>query len=141
MGRLLAVLAALTGLLLPALGLSAPTAVLLVPGHALFAALVTAGSLAHGWEGHPEAARRWLLGYLVVTGAAVGALEVGALVRDASVAYWGVPWIALALWGWLPPLAIGAAGLLGTLRERRLSARAVRRRHEALAHVPPEGRS
>jgi len=139
-GRLLASLAALTGLLLPFLALSAPTAVLLIPGHALLSVLVCAISLVHGWSGHPEPARRWLLGYLVATAAAVGALEVGASVRGASVAYWGVPWVALLAWGWVPPLVSGGAGVLGNLRERRLVARTVRRRREALEGSPPDGR-
>lgn len=137
MGRLLATLAALTGLVLPVLGLSAPTAVLLVPGHGLFSVLVCVGSAVHGWSGHPDLARRWVLGYLVATAAAVGALELGAMVREASVAYWGVPWTLLLLWGWLPPLVCGAAGVMGTLRERRLVHRTVRRRREALRRRQP----
>jgi len=131
-GRLLATLAGLTGLVLPLLGLSAPTAVLLIPGHGLLSVLVCVGSLAHGWGGVPDAARRWVLGYLVATAAAIGALELGAMVRSASVSYWGLPWTVILAWGWIPPLVCGGAGVLGALRERRLVHRTVRQRRQAL---------
>ena len=114
--------------MLPVLALSAPTAVLLVPSHALLSALVCLGSLTHGWAGHPDTARRWVLGYLVATGAAVGALELGTAVRQGTVAYWGVPWTLMLVWGWIPPLVAGGAGILGGLRERRLVHRTVLRR-------------
>jgi hypothetical protein len=132
LGRLLATLAALTGLLLPLLGLSAPTAVMLLPAHALFSVLVCAGSMLHGWRGHPDLARRWGLAYLVATALCIASLEVGALVRGAALAYWGLPWIALLAWGWVPPVVSGGAGVLGGLRERRLTGRVVRRRRRGL---------
>ena len=139
MGRLLATLAALNGLVLPVLALSAPTAIMLVPGHQLFSVLVISGSLVHGWTGHPDLARRWLLAYLVATMATVGSLEVGAMVRGSELAYWAVPWVAVLFWGWIPPLVCGAAGAVGTLRERRLIRSVVRARRTGLRQAkPPE---
>ncbi len=128
MGRLLAILAGLVALLLVPLALSGPTALLLVPGHALLALLASVGAADAGFGGRPESARRWGLFYLVATALMVAALEIGARVRGQQIAYWGVPWAAALVWGWLPPVVSGVAGALGELRERRLVKRVVRRR-------------
>ena len=121
-----AVLAILTALPLPLLALSGPTAAFVPLGHAALSVWVCVGSLARGWAGHPDAARRWALGYLVVTLVVSAALEVGAATRGAGVGYWGLPWLGLLVWGWAPPLVAGAAGMLGVARRRRLSRAAVR---------------
>lgn len=131
------VLATVTGLLLPPLALSAPTAILVVPGHLLFAVLVVIGAVIGGWAGRPEGPRAWMLGYLVITLATAAALEVGAELRGAGLGYWGIPWTAVLLWGWLPPVVAGLAGWLGVQRRQRLSRRAVAARRKIRSESEP----
>jgi hypothetical protein len=131
--RPLATLAALVGALLGPLALSAPTAWLLIPVHAVFSAMVGLGAALDGWAGRPERARLWGFGYLVASALMVGGLQLGADTRSAGMAYWGGPWLAVLLWGWIPPLLAGGAGWVGGYRERRLVRRAVRARQAAVA--------
>ncbi len=128
MSRALATFAALLGLLLGPLALSGPTAWLLIPVHAVFSIAVATGAVLDGWSGHPERARQWGLGYLVASAVAVGALQLGAETRGAGLGYWSGPWLAVLIWGWIPPLLAGMAGWIGEYRERRLVRRSVRAR-------------
>jgi hypothetical protein len=130
-GRLLALLALATGLALWGVSLSGPTALLLLPGHLLFAALVMVGATVEGWSGRPEAARGWLFAYVVHGVLLVAILELGADVRGEGRGYWGVPWTGLLLWGWLPPLWAGAMGVVGGWRRRRLVHTVVAARKDA----------
>jgi hypothetical protein len=123
--RLLAIGAGLLGVLLVPLALSQPTALLLVPAHLGLSVLVCAGAAVDGLAGWAERSRRWGLFYLVATAAMTGALEVGAQVHGSALGYWGVPWLAAVLWGWVPPLV---SGIAGAWAERRRAP--VRRRVE-----------
>jgi hypothetical protein len=125
---LLALLAGANALVLLALALSGPTAVMLVPGHALFATLVCAGAMVDGWWGRPDRARAWVGMYLVASILLVAVLEFGADMRHEGMGYWGLPWAFMLMWGWVPPLVGGAAGVLGVLRRRSLVASTVRKR-------------
>ncbi len=131
MARLLALLALATGLALWGVSLSGPTALLLLPGHLLFAALVVVGAAVEGWAGRPEAARGWLFAYIAHGVLLVALLEVGARVRGEAMVYWGLPWSALLLWGWLPPLWAGGMGVIGVWRRRRLVSSVVAARKHA----------
>ena len=82
-----------------------------------------------------ELARRWGFFYLLATLAMVVSLEVGARVRGEALAYWGVPWVVVAVWGWIPPLVAGGAGMLGSGTERRRVRSAVRRRRRRAAEI------
>jgi hypothetical protein len=117
--RLLAILAGVLGVLLVPLALSGPTALLLVPAHLAFAALVCVGAVWEGLDGAPERARRWGFGFLVATIAMVGALQVGAEVHGQGMGYWGAPWLAALCWSGVPPVASGLAGWYGSHRVRR----------------------
>ncbi len=134
MGRLAATLGALSGLLLVPLALSRPTAVLVVPGHLAFCVMVCAGAVIEGFLGYPERARLWGFGYLVLTTLVVAALELGATSRGLAWTYWGIPWSAILVWGWIPPVVAGVAGVAGHARQHRLARGAVRRRHAASPH-------
>ena len=127
MGRLAAVLGALLGVVLVPLALVAPTAILLLPGHLAFTALATAGAIGEGVAGRPERARLWGALHLVGSIAMIAALELGS--RVDGRAYWIVPWLFAVIWGWIPAVAGGLAGWLGEGIRRKLSDRAVRRRH------------
>jgi len=118
--RLLALLAILTGVALWGVSLSGPTALLLLPGHLLFAALVMTGTTVDGWAGRPEAARGWVFAYVVHGVLLVALLELGARVRGEALGYWALPWSGLLIWGWVPPLWAGAMGVIGVWRRRRL---------------------
>jgi hypothetical protein len=131
LARLLALLALLTGVALWGVSLSGPTALLLVPGHALFAVLVMAGATIDGWSGRPESARAWLFGYVLHGLLLVALLEVGARVRGEALSYWGLPWTFLLAWGWIPPLWTSGAGVVGGWRRRRLVHAIVARRKQA----------
>ncbi|MCA9493710.1 MAG: hypothetical protein KC621_27445 [Myxococcales bacterium] len=135
MARLLALFAGLVAFLLVPLALSAPTALLLPPSHLLLSALVSMGAVTDGLAGRPERARRWGFFYLLATLAMVVSLEVGARVRGEALAYWGVPWVVVAVWGWIPPLVAGGAGMLGSGTERRRVRSAVRRRRRRAAEI------
>lgn len=129
MGRLAAVLGALLGILLVPLALVAPTAILLLPGHLAFTVLATAGAVGEGIAGRPERARLWGASHLVASIAMVGALELGS--RVDGRAYWIVPWVFAVIWGWIPAVVGGLSGWMGEAIRRKLSDRAVRRRHQA----------
>lgn len=131
MERLLALFAGLLGLLLVPLALSGPTALLLTPTHLGLSLVVSAGAVLDGLDGRPERARRWGFFYLLATLLMVAALEIGASAHDRALSYWGVPWGAALLWGWIPPLVSGAAGVVGRAREKRLVRRVVRTRKAA----------
>lgn len=131
MGRLLAIFAGLLAVLLVPLALGGPTTLLLLPAHLGLALVVSTGAALDGLDGYPERARRWGFFYLLATLAMVLALEVGAGVRGKALGYWGVPWAVMLLWGWIPPVVSGFAGMVGAARERRLVKRAVRRRRDA----------
>lgn len=125
MRRLLAIFGGLCCFLLIALGLSAPMALLLLPAHLLFTVLAGIGALLEGLAGFPERARRWGLLYLVGTAAMLGALEVGATVHGVGLRYWAAPWLAALVWGWIPPVVAGLAGVVGSFRQRRLDRAAI----------------
>src|SRR5687768_7223715 len=110
MRRLLAIFGGLLGALLVPLALAGPTAWLLIPAHLAFTILATVAAVLEGFAGYPERARIWGFGHLVATLAMVGALELGADLRDGSAWYWFAPWIAAAVWGWVPMVAAGLAG-------------------------------
>lgn len=131
MGRVAAILGALLGLFLVPLALTGPTAWLCLPVHFAFALGVTAGAVGEGVAGHPERARVWGAGYIVVSIAMVGALELGSTVAQRS--YWLFPWLVLLLWGWAPPVAAGLSGMLGEHIRLLRSNRAVKRRHRRAA--------
>ena len=120
MSRLFALLALATGIALWGVSLSGPTALLLLPGHLLFGVLVMTGATLDGWAGRPEAARGWLFAYVVHGILLVALLEMGADVRGEARGYWGLPWTALVVWGWVPPLWAGSMGVVGVWRRRRL---------------------
>ena len=128
MSRLLAIHAGLLGIVLVPLALSGPTALLLVPAHLGFSAIVALGAVWDGIDGWPERARRWGAFYLVATLAMVAALELGADARGGGLGYWGVPWTAALCWGWLPPVVAGLAGWWGAARQARRIRRIVHRR-------------
>lgn len=131
MERLLALFAGLLGVLLVPLALSGPTALLLLPSHLGLSLVVSLGAALDGLDGRPERARRWGFFYLLATLGMVAALEIGGLAHGRTWTYWGVPWGAALIWGWVPPVVSGVAGALGRTRERRLSRRAVRLRKVA----------
>jgi hypothetical protein len=125
MSRLLSILAGLLSVLLVPLALSGPTALLVPVAHLAFSLSVCTGAMLDGLDGWPERARRWGFVYLVATAAAVAALQLGADVRHQGAWYWGVPWVSILAWGWIPPLVSGLAGSLGVARARRLTRRVV----------------
>jgi hypothetical protein len=129
--RLLVILAGLLAVLLVPLALSGPTALLLLPAHLAFAIVTSTGALLDGFDGWPERARRWGFVFLVVSLATVGALQLGADVRGLAMGYWGIPWLGVLLWGWVPPVVCGFAGVMGSARRDRLVRRAVARRRAA----------
>ncbi|MEQ1565233.1 MAG: hypothetical protein ABMA64_06315 [Myxococcota bacterium] len=122
MRRLCAIAAGLLGIVSIPLALSGPTALLLVPAHLALSVVVCVGAVLDGIDAWGERARRWGLFHLVATAAAIAALQVGAQVRGEGAGYWGVPWVAVLAWGWVPPVV---AGLAGAWADRR--ARIVRR--------------
>ncbi|HHO50671.1 MAG TPA: hypothetical protein ENK18_07290 [Deltaproteobacteria bacterium] len=136
MGRLLAIFAGCSALLLVPLALSAPTAWLLVaPVHLALAGLTCAGGLVDGIAGRPEGARRWGLFYLLASLAMVAALELGGMLRAPRLMgvavpglYWGGAWCLVLTWGWFPPVFCGGMGVVGELRRRRRTHRVLRRR-------------
>jgi len=131
MTRLLSMGAGLLAVLLVPLALSGPTAQLVPVAHLGFSLAVCTGALLDGLDGWPERARRWGFAYLVATAATVGALQLGADVRAHGIAYWAFPWFSVLLWGWVPPVVAGVAGMVGVFRARRLSDRALRHRRPA----------
>lgn len=128
MTRLIALLAGLLAVLLVPLALSGPTALLAAPAHFAFSLAVATGAVLDGLDGWPTRARRWGFVYLVATIAMIAALQVGADARGAGLGYWGIPWIAVLAWGWIPPVVASAAGALGAARARRLTHVARQRR-------------
>lgn len=128
MSRLLAIVAGLLAVLLVPLALSGPTALMLLPAHLAFAAVVCTGAVLDGFDGWPTRARRWELLFLVVSVAMVAALQLGAEVRGLWMGYWGIPWIGVLLWGWIPPLICEMAASMGSVRQQTLTRRAVARR-------------
>lgn len=131
MTHLLAIVAGLLAVLLVPLALSGPTALLLLPAHLAFVLVTATGAILDGLDGCPERARRWGVLYLVASVLMVAALELGGDVRGMALTYWGVPWVAALVWGWIPPVVSGFAGVLGTARQRRLVTRVVHARHVA----------
>ena len=131
MTRLLAIVAGLLAVLLVPLALSGPTALLLLPAHLAFVLVTATGAILDGLDGMPERARRWGFVYLVATIGMVAALQLGGDLRGQALSYWGIPWLAALLWGWIPPVVSGMAGAVGNARQRRLVTRAVRARHQA----------
>lgn len=134
MSRLAAIVGAMLGILLVPLALIGQTAWLVVPSHALFAVLVTIAAVADGVTGRPERARVWGAGYLVCSIATIAALQVGSSVEGR--AYWIGPWMAMLVWGWIPPIAAGLAGWLGDGVRSWRSNRAVRQRKSAGRAIP-----
>ncbi len=131
--RPVASFAAVLGVSLPLLGLAGPTVWLLLPVHAAFALAVVLGAGLEGLQGRPVRARLWGFAYLLVCLAVAVGLEVGARARGASVWGWGIPWVVLATWAWVPPVVAALAGWLGEgIRARRVR-RTVRQRRAALA--------
>lgn len=136
MGRLLAIFAGCSALLLVPLSLSPPTAWLLVaPTHLALALLTCTGGLVDGVAGRPEAVRRWGLFYLLASLAMVAALEIGGLFRAPRLMgttvpglYWGGAWCLVLTWGWIPPVFCGGMAMVGELRQRRRMNRVLRRR-------------
>ena len=126
MGRLLSIVAGLLAVLLVPLALSGPTALLVPVAHLAFSLTVSLGAMLDGLDGWPERARRWGFVYLVASAATVGALQLGADVREQGLGYWGIPWIAILSWGWIPPVVSALSGMFGVARARRLSRRTLR---------------
>jgi len=118
----------LFGVLLIPLGLSGPTAWLLIPAHFGFTAIAASGAAIEGLTGHAERARLWGLFYLVTTLAMAGSLEVAATIRGDSATYWMAPWLSALFWGWIPPVVSGVAGTFGEERARNMIRRTVQRR-------------
>lgn len=125
------IVAGLLAFLLVPLALSGPTSLFLLPAHLAFAAVTSTGALLDGFDGCPERARRWGFVFLVASAAMVGALELGADVRSTGMLYWGPAWLGALLWGWIPPVVCGMAGVMGEGRQERLVRRAVRARRRA----------
>lgn len=136
MQGLLAVLAALLGVLMVPLALAGGTAWLLLPAHLAFSGACTVGALLGGLSGHPWRARQFALGYLVGSVAAVAALTLGSGARDGSW-YWMLPWAGALIWAWAPPIAGMAAASLGEVRRRGRTRRVVRRRRKELRETGP----
>jgi hypothetical protein len=129
--RLSVIFGGLIGVLLIPLGLSGPTAWLLIPAHFGFTVVATTGAVIEGLLGHAERARLWGLFYLVTTLAMAGTLELATLVRGDSIVYWVAPWLGALLWGWIPPVVSGVAGVFGEERARNLVRRSVQRRRRS----------
>lgn len=129
MGRLLAILSGLLGVLIVPLALAAATSWLAVLAHLLLAATCTTLSVWHGAAGRPAEARGWGLWFVLVTVAAGLSLHVGSWQRDGWG--WAVPLVLLCLWGWIPPVIAWVAGAAGTSRRWSRSRRAVGRRRAA----------
>ncbi|MEQ1508743.1 MAG: hypothetical protein ABMB14_41330, partial [Myxococcota bacterium] len=129
--RLLAIVAGLLAILLVPLALSGPTALLCPPAHLALAVTCCIGSVLDGLDGWPERARRWGFFYLVASIAMVAALELGADVRSQTWGYWGIPWVMAMVWGWIPPVVAGMGGMVGEVRQRRLTTKVVRHRRRA----------
>lgn len=134
MSRLLAIISALFGLTLVPLALVGPTAWLVVPAHALFAAQVTMITLLDGVAGRSERARVFGAVYLVLSMAVVGALEFGSALEGRR--YWIVPWFAMLLWGWIPPVVAGLSAWAGDTVRGWRSDRAVRVRQRQGRAIP-----
>lgn len=116
---LLAIVAALAGLLLVPLALAAGTAWLVLPAHLGFSVLCCVSAVLAGLSGRPWQARVVGLAYLGLSLAMVVALSVGAQVRAGSW-YWVVPWAGVLLWAWIPPpVALLAAELAKVRRAQR----------------------
>ena len=129
MRRLAAIVGALLAVALPFVALAPLTAWMILPGHLGLTVIATTASVAEGWHGHPEAARVWGGLYLVASVVLVAALELGSSVYGSG--YVWLPWTAMLVWGWMPPIASGVGGWLGQRRQRRLARAAVLRRRRA----------
>jgi len=126
--RLAVIFGGLFGVLLIPLGLSGPTAWLLIPAHFGFTVIAAAGAAIEGLSGHAERARLWGLFYLIATLAMAGVLELAAEIRGHSTTYWLAPWLGALFWGWIPPVVSGVAGSFGEERARNMVRRTVQRR-------------
>lgn len=135
MTHLLAIVAGLLAVLLVPLALSGPTALLLLPAHLAFVLVTSTGAILDGLDGCPERARRWGFLYIVATLLMVAALQLGGDVRGQALSYWGIPWLGAVIWGWIPPVVSGMAGVLGIARQRRLVTRVVHVRHARKAAI------
>jgi hypothetical protein len=133
MRRLAAIIGGLLGVLLVPLALSRVTALFLLPAHGLLTVVAVVGAFAEGWSGYPERAKLWGLGFLVATALMLGTLEFASDARAAGSSYWAAPWVAVLVWGWIPPVVAGLSGALGGLRRRALSSRAVALRRQQLS--------
>lgn len=131
MRRLSVIFGGLIGVLLVPLGLSGPTAWLLIPAHFGFTVVATLGAATEGLLGHAERARLWGLFYLVTTLAMAGTLEVATMARGDTLVYWVAPWLAALLWGWVPPVVSGIAGMFGEERARNMLKRSIRHRRRS----------
>jgi hypothetical protein len=136
LGRLAAILGALLAAVLIPLALSPTTAWLILPGHLTFTLLASAAAVAEGWLGHPGRARAWGGGYLVASVGMVAALELGS--RVFGQGYTWLPWTAVLIWGWVPPVVSGLSGALGEQRRRRLARLSVGQRKQAAARPSPQ---
>jgi hypothetical protein len=133
---LLAAGGGLIALLLIPLALSPQTAWVLLPAHLLLTVLATIGAVAEGSAGWPARARMWGAAYVVATAAMVAALSLGANARGSGMLYWGAPWLAALLWGWIPPIASGLSGWMGEARRRQRNRSALRQRRAARSAPP-----
>ncbi|MFK7930557.1 MAG: hypothetical protein AB8H79_20385, partial [Myxococcota bacterium] len=97
--------------------------------HLALSALCLCGALLSGFDGHPGRARAFGAGFMVVSVAAVVALQVGSDVRDGSW-YWLVPWAPALLWSWVPVVAAGGAVWLGHRRRATRTRRVVQKRRK-----------
>lgn len=130
MQALLGVLAGLIGILLVPLALAGGTAWLIVPAHLMLAVSCTGGAVLAGLGGRPGTVQAYSAGYLVASLAMVAALAVGSEVRDGSW-YWMVPWSAVLIWGWAPPVVAGFMTWVASSRRRSRTRAVVRRRRRA----------
>lgn len=127
----MASIAAFLGLVVVPMALSGPTSWLGAVVHLGLTAVVLVGMLRAAVGGSPRAVVAWAGGHLLATLGFVGALEVGASVRES--AYWAVPWIAVLAWAWTPGALLLALGPFASLRDRALSRAATRARRAAEA--------
>lgn len=130
---LLALFAALLGVLMVPLALASGTAWLLLPAHFFFTVLCSLGPILAALGGRPWRARLYGLGYLAATLAVVVSLSVGSEAREGSW-YWILPWAGGLIWAWFPPvIAAGCAYLAGLRREQRTGSVVRRRRRRRRA--------
>lgn len=138
MGRLLAVVCGLWGLLLVPIALAPQTAWLVVPAHLGFTLLAAVAAVGEGIAGRGGSARAFGGWHLVATVLAVAALQVGSQV--AGIRYWMAPWAIVLYWAWIPAVVSGLSGIVGEWVGERRSARAVRiRKAGGRVRRQPEG--